>query len=480
MLLSGSQKAAPAEERHWAARAGQVAFTAEEVEMSTSTLAVMFIDVYKSTPLKLNEEQVDVDRTFAAYHAVVEQALAAYGGTRWHDMGDGAIYTFPDSRLAVGGAVRLLGDLPSFDRDGNHLQSSIHVRIGIGKIAASLMQGVPAADRGQRPAGDLDIAGKLEKNCPVGKIAISREVMDDLDNVLQALFREAAVGSLAKSSAFILEHRNAMSREQVLARGLSFAQSSRLPPIPFRTWSRLRPPDAVGLRQLQEILREPLLVVLGETSDDAHSAVRAAATSDAVGVIELLSAIRMNTDVTAGIDRWADTADIACDRSLLLVGSAMVNSYAFAFNDLVRPVRFSKADDRAVDRIVVESANETTLYGSHAANPRDCGFVALFRSPVNPDKHVVWIAGVTGMGTQAAARLAFDLVCDAEDTIRERLGSADFNPIACVVGATTPSGSSDISEYYRRWRVANYAIEVGIDGAGRAIRKNRSQRPTRP
>lgn len=440
--------------------------------MSKESVGVLFIDVYKSTDLKRGEKQADVDETFAAYHAAVDQAFGAYGGNRWHDMGDGAIYVFPDSRLAVGGAVRLLGDLPALDWEGNKLESSIHVRIGIHKIPEILIEGVPEAPAGQRPAGDLDIAGKLEKNCPVGKIAISRDVMEDLDNVQRALFRESAIGPLAGGSAFVLENRNLMPRERALAKGLSPAQSSRLPPIPFRSWDKLRPSGDMGLRQLHEVLREPLLVVLGETSDDPGSAVRAAATSDAVGAIEILSATRANMAVTAGIDRWADTADVACDRSLLLVGSGIVNTYAFAFNDLVRPVRFSKAEGRIVDRIVVETAEGKTLYGPHANPPKDCGLIVLFRSPVNPHTHAVWIAGITGMGTQAAARFALDLVSDADATVRERLGSGDFNPIACVVGATTPSGSSDISDYYRRWRIADYVLVVGIDRQGRAIRED--------
>jgi len=441
--------------------------------MSKETVGVLFIDVYKSTDVKLGEKQADVEETFAAYHAAVDQAFSAYGGNRWHGMGDGAIYVFPDSRLAVGGAIRLLGDLPAFDVDGNKLESSIHVRVGIHKIPASLIQGVPQATRGQRPTGDLDIAGKLEKNCPVGKIAISRDVMADLDNVQQALFRVSAVGPLAGGSAFVLENRNLMPRERALAKGLSPAQSSRLPPMPFRSWDRLCPSEGMGLKQLHEILREPLLVVLGETSDDPGSAVHAAATSDAVGAIEILSATRANTAVTAGIDRWADTADVACGRSMLIVGSGIVNTYAFAINDLVRPVRFSKAESRVMDRVVVETAEGKTLYGPHADPPKDCGFIVLLRSPVNPHAHAVWIAGITGMGTQAAARCALDLVSDADATVRERLGTGNFNPIACVVGATTPSGSSDIADYYRRWRIADYDLVVGIYNQGRAIRKDR-------
>ncbi|TAJ97572.1 hypothetical protein EPO44_12290 [bacterium] len=41
--------------------------------------------------------------------------------------------------------------------------------------------------------------------------------------------------------------------------------------------------------------------------------------------------------------------------------------------------------------------------------------------------------------------------------------------LACVVGATTPSGSTDISAYYRRWRIADYVVVLAIDSEGRAI-----------
>jgi class 3 adenylate cyclase len=440
----------------------------EGFHMAGGDVAVVVIDIYKSTTIKQGEEQAAVDHTFRAYHAVLDQALGAHQGERWHTMGDGAIYLFPDCRLAVGGAVHLLGDLTAFDSRDNRLRSSIHVRIGVSK-APAVIKNASEAERGRVAAQGLDIAGQLEKKCPVGKIAISPQVFDDLDNVQRRLFREPTVGPLAGTRAFVLEHRNTMPREQALAEGLSQAQSSALPPIPFRDWDQLRPAADRGLRQMDAILHDPLLVVLGETYDDPDSVVHAAATSDAIGPMEILAAMHANADVIAGIDRWADTADVAGERSLLIVGSGTVNSYAFAFNDLVRPVRFARADGRVVDKIVVQSTQGRVTYGPHAAPPADCGFVALFRSPVNPERHAVWVAGITGMGTQAAARFAFDLISDADATIRKRLGSTDFNPIACVVGATTPSGSTDISGYYRHWRITEYALVVGIDSEGRAL-----------
>lgn len=437
--------------------------------MKSDSVGILFIDVYKSTYLKAGEKQADIDATFKAFHDTVDCAFGRFGGARWHSMGDGAIFTFQDSGSAVGAAVRLLGELTRFDSIGNKLSSSLHVRIGIHEGPRAICESVPQNERGKLAVGAIDVAGKLEKNCPVGKIAVSPEVYRKLENVQRALFRQPAVDPQRPGSAFVLEYRNTMPRERALGEGLTDDQLRRLPPTPFRAWEKLQPHPDTSLRALQDILHEPLLVVLGESSIDPSSSVRAAATSDAVGAIEIMATIRASTEVTAGIDRWADTADIACDRSLMVVGSGVVNTYAFAFNDLVRPVHFAKAEGRVFDQILAETCDGRRVYGSHAAPPRDCGFAVILRSPVNPDKHVVWIAGITGMGTQAAARFAWDIVTDPDATLRERLGSRDFSPIACVVAATTPSGSTDISALYRRWRIADYIIVLAIDREGRAI-----------
>ena len=141
--------------------------------MQDEPMGLLFIDIYKSTDVKLGEEPCDVSATFSAFHKTVDEAFGASSGQRWHSMGDGAIFTFPNSPSAVRGALRLLAELPAFDKSENRLRSSLHVRIGIYEAPRAAVEGIAPKRRGKTALREFDVAGKLEKNCPVGKIALS-------------------------------------------------------------------------------------------------------------------------------------------------------------------------------------------------------------------------------------------------------------------------------------------------------------------
>jgi len=433
--------------------------------------AILDIDVYRSTMLKNGESQDSITQTFNNYHLLVEETFKKFNGEIWHRMGDGAIVLFPISEDAVSASLQLLNSLVEFNRKKNRLSLPLSVRIGIHETEEDIIN-VPKDKRGKYASTALDIAGKLQKNCPIGKIAISAEVYDKI-GVLQRLFRPSLV-KLQGKNFFVLIDRPIMPQEEELLYGLSREQKKVMPPIPFPVWDKIIPGQDINLAKLNEFLSEPLVVILGETSSDpTKSPISSAATSDAIGMIEVMGALRANFEIKAGIDEWEDTADLVSDRNVVLIGSGIVNIYAFALNDIFFPLHFVKTRGRIFDQIVATTAKEQLYFGPHGIPPRDCGLVIISKSPFNLEKILVWVAGITGMGTQAAAILMRELTRDPDGALR-RKGVKDLNnPIACVVCPHIAEGPWEIRNYYKRWRISDYKILWAVDQQGRSVNLSR-------
>jgi hypothetical protein len=147
-----------------------------------------------------------------------------------------------------------------------------------------------------------------------------------------------------------------------------------------------------------------------------------------------MAAARSNTRVEVAIDRWPDTADLVADRHIIVVGSGVVNAYAFTINNIMHPLRFLKSDGKIHHQLVAISDNGTMSFGTNAEDERDAGFVLVSKSPFSPTKAAVWVAGTRGTATQAAGLLFKDLVIDARSCVY-RIGIDDHrpHPIGCVV-----------------------------------------------
>lgn len=260
-----------------------------------------------------------------------------------------------------------------------------------------------------------------------------------------------------------------MPQEEELLYGLPEEQKKLMPLIPFPTWGKIAPNQNIKLTKLAEFFEQPLLVVLGETSSHPQSPVSSAATSDAVGMMEVMVALRSNREVRVGIDEWEDTADLVSDRNILMIGSGIVNIYVFALNNIFYLVHFAKTGGRVFDQIVATSNKEQLHFGPHSIPPRDCGLVIISKSPFNLEKTLFWVAGNTGMGTQAAARFVWELIRDPKQTLRRKIGESLSDPIACVVGAYVPEGVWEISDYYKHWRVSDYKILWAANQRGKSV-----------
>ncbi len=420
------------------------------------------IDIYQSSILKEGKSQEEIDKTHDAYISQLHKTFKMFNAYFWREMGDGGIYIFPTPIDAVDACLRFLDNLVSINADKNILGCPIFTRIGIHETHDNL-ESVPDNKRPTYGHQSLDLLGKLEKYCPIGKIAISKKVYEKLGPIRRDIFRPALSDYLRKKGAFILRRRPIMPQEEPLFNGLSDEQKVCLPPIAFPTWDKIEPNNEINLKSLDKVLAQPLLVIIGETQSTPKSAVSAAATSDAIGIIEIMAALKANIDVIAGLDQWEDTADLASERNIILVGSGVVNIYAFAFNDLIRPVHFSKNNGKVFDQIIATSNRGEENFGSHALPPKDCGLIAVSRNPLNLDKTLLWIAGITGIGTQSAARFVLDLISDPKAALREVTAESFANPIACIVGPKISGGPWEVIDYYRRWRIKDYQIIWMVD-----------------
>jgi hypothetical protein len=432
---------------------------------------VVDIDIYKSTKLKEGVLQNEIKQIFNSYHSLVEKTFEKFDGQIWHRMGDGAICIFPKPSTAVEACMQLLENLVGLNKQfENQLSGSpIFVRIGIHEIELTEITNVPEDQRGKFAHPELDIAGKLQKNCPIGKIALSMEVYKKLE-LKKRLFRPMLTEFSGKRN-FILIDRLIMPQEEKLLYGLCEEYKIAIPPIPFPSWDKILPNEKINLKTLDEFFKEPLLLILGDTSSERKDPIASAATSDAVGIIEAMAAIKSHTGVRVGIDQWEDTADIVSERNIIIIGSGMVNIYAFVLNDIFYPIHFLKTGGRVVNQIVATSNAGILHFGPHAISPKDSGLIVISKSPFNSEKSILWVAGITGMGTQAVASFLKDLILDTR-SILSKIGIPNSTyPIACVIGAKTRGSESDwkISDYYKRWRILDYDVVWLVDLNGDRI-----------
>lgn len=434
-------------------------------------IGLVDVDVFRSSLLKARTP-LPLELVFEDYDRTLTTVCAQYQGQHFTGpSGDGRILCFESPRAGVLFGIKVLEELAALNR--RHLSLlpfPIMARFGVHPASREMLD-VPIEQRGTHAHSDLDNVGHLQKKCPVGRIAISQGVYETL-GAYQQLFRPKR-----DDQCFISTQRQIFPQEALLIDGLTRTQQHLLPPIPFPSWDSVQPPPGQSFRNLGDFLSQPVSVVLGETSSRPVPPVTSAATSDAIGLLEVLGAISSNRQVAAGIDHWEDTADIVAASHVIVVGSGMVNIYAFAINELCGPVRFVKSQGRILDKIVLTvDGAPPQFFGPHATTRddyewKDCGLMVLCNSPFNAERMMLWIAGISGMGTQAVAAFLRDIVVDASEALARANVPSSTEPIACVVGAR-PRANSDgysIQDYYGKWRVSDYEVLALIDRDGRRL-----------
>jgi hypothetical protein len=441
----------------------------------TSQVAVLNIDIYKSSLLKASMNQefdlAEDPGPMAAYHQAIDDLARAHKGQVWLRSGDGVIVMFPAASKALVAAMDLLDAVGEINRkSADRLDGAVLVtRIGMHMTDQSLMA-VPPKDRGRVDSADLDLAGKLQKNCPIGRIAASSEAYAAI-GFRGPLFRPAMIDEVQDRPIFVLAERLITPQEEALLAGLPASQKRVMPTIPFLSWNRIQPDERLGLRTVSSLLMEPLLIILGESAPERGP--MASAGSEAVGIMEALAALPSNPDVRVALDVWPSTGDlVSTHRNVLLVGSGSVNAYAFAINDIMPYLRFVKAEGRITRALVVTSDEEELRLGPDTSDMRDAGFVSVSRSPFNAHQSLIWVAGVNGRATQAAALLLKDLALDAKECLAT-MGLSGSNPIGCVVVPHIEPMTGDRARDeppYTKWWSKRYRPIRAVDDVGRSLR----------
>jgi hypothetical protein len=413
-------------------------------------------DFMSTSPEKRKARLSEEDETFKLYHERVRAWITAGGGEVWNTVGDCTIaHRFDSVDEAVATATSIQRRLTDFNVVDNRLGSPLLVRIGVG---AGTLPDVPVEQRGETSVAELDAIAHIQKVCPPGRVRISREVYErlrfsrhDFRPALSTDERSSSLGSMVWVDRMLTPHDLEGIKRLTPRQGRSY------PPVALTSVDLTRLGFSGDLRDVRNLLSKSL-AVLGETRsgrDESDPVSHPAATSDAIGAIEVFAAIASSSGVFAAIDEWDDTVDLATQHDLVIVGSPAVNLFAYAVNRVLN-AGFEESEDRPM-RVRITSGGQKLLFPSsyeHGVDDPDYGIVAIDRSPINPQQRVLWIAGLSGMATQAAAQLTRDLVMNPTSVLSE--SEAGYPSVAVVKPKWRPGyGSAD---YQGRWRVSGYEV----------------------
>jgi len=381
---------------------------------------------------------------------------------------------------AVQAAIRLQQSMCDFNERESLQWTPLSIHIGVGHGPTRIG---PADVVGTVDSGSLDEAGRLVGHCPPGHVLLSKSAYGILESRSEQMPMRPGPEVDGRPTCVLLARAELpLQREQagILAPKKFTPQQQRsMPLVVVPSWDVLRPPAQVGLTSLAQCLRDKVAVVLGETREAPEQSSpihHAAATSDAVGAVECVSALPANSDVVGAVDEWEDTQDLAFKRSVVIIGSPATNLYAHTVNQYMRPARFDASNTSLLvygpgsDEVVARYPKE-----EHSPRTRHYGLVLLCRNPFgpgtlgsgpeesDPPRWLLWVAGITGMATQVAARFARDIVAasDPDVFLKERGLRGQETPIGVIVRAS-PEGPWQADEYHRRWRIAGYEVEQWV------------------
>lgn len=437
---------------------------------------ILNIDGFNWSALKLSESEhesllpvekdarlVAEQATFSEYHQKLRLWIEAHGGIIWNTIGDCTIAGgFPSIDEAVAAAETIQRRLSDFNKNDNKLPSPLIVRIG---VATGVPPEIPSDMRGEHASPVLDEAGHLQKDCPPGRIRISRDAFNALrfgrDNFRPGL--NINIGTRSTNSLIWIGRTYINQENESIIDHLASHQRRAYPVLTLSAKDYQRKPYDKDFSKLSEIL-EDAFVIIGETRQDkalGSDIDHPATTSDAVGILEIVAALKSSDHVAAGIDEWVDSGDMATQKNIVIIGSPEVNLYAHAANT-VTPAGFSK-ESKGLLRIRVPDGNAgRNLFfpgaDEHSKFDKHFGLVLLTRSPINPKKSMLWIAGISGIATQAASRFVRDLVLNPTSTIDSLPGGIRSKPNIAIVAPAWQSGY-DINQYSQGgWRVSDYRV----------------------
>lgn len=143
----------------------------DQLREGQQTMCFLSLDVVGSTKMKLNADSLSVEFTFNEYHKFVEQVCNRHYGTVHSTAGDGVTIAFDHPQNALNAAKQIQTGLVEFNALRNKIDQPLQLRAGIhaGDVVAPKAGDITSINF----ASVIDIAAHLQKECPIGGVAIS-------------------------------------------------------------------------------------------------------------------------------------------------------------------------------------------------------------------------------------------------------------------------------------------------------------------
>lgn len=171
-----------------AAITAEIVKTEWQLALQTTNVCVLVVDVAKSSAMKSQANPLEVEYSFREYQRYVKETCALFEGQVHSTAGDGAVVAFSNCLNAFEAARRLHTGLDNFNDCRNRLITPFRLRIG-------LHVGPVAGDLGDVQFSEvIDIAAHVESNAPVGGIALTQPVAEQLPGARLAMMQERISG----------------------------------------------------------------------------------------------------------------------------------------------------------------------------------------------------------------------------------------------------------------------------------------------
>lgn len=143
----------------------------EQLREGQQAATFLSLDVVGSTRMKLDADPLAVEFTFTEYHNFVERIAEKHFGKIHSTAGDGITVAFEHPQNAFNAARQIQTGLVEFNAFRNKLDQPLQLRAGIhsGQVVAPEAGNMTSINF----ASVIDIAAHLQKECPVGGVAVS-------------------------------------------------------------------------------------------------------------------------------------------------------------------------------------------------------------------------------------------------------------------------------------------------------------------
>jgi class 3 adenylate cyclase len=143
----------------------------EHLREGQQAATFLSLDGVGSTKMKLNADPLSVEFTFTEYHNYVARIAEKHFGNIHSTAGDGITVAFENPQNAFNAARQIQTGLVEFNAFRNKIDTPLQLRAGIhsGQVVAPEAGNMSSINF----ASVIDIAAHLQKECPIGGVAIS-------------------------------------------------------------------------------------------------------------------------------------------------------------------------------------------------------------------------------------------------------------------------------------------------------------------